>query len=105
MPDHLHFLCRLTDSELKDLHAGARVNQPEGVLDHLSRFKSFTTNRSWDLGYSGRLWQKSSYDRVLDLERPFEEVALYTLENPVRKGLVREWQDWPYSRIVDPWWE
>jgi putative transposase len=105
MPDHLHFVCRLTESDAKVLNAGARGMQVEGVLDHLARFKSFTTNASWKLGLTGRLWQKSSYDRVLDMERPFEEVVRYVLNNPVRKGLVSEWEEWPYSQIVDPWWE
>jgi REP element-mobilizing transposase RayT len=105
MPDHLHFVCRLTDSDTRHFNAGARGDLLEGVLDHLSRFKSYTTNRSWKHGLRGKLWQKSSFDRVLDLQRPFEEVAIYTLENPVRKGFVREWQDWPYAQIVDPWWE
>src|SRR5207249_1455524 len=105
MPDHLHFVCRLTEADVKILNAGARGLQPEGVLDHLGRFKSFTTNASWSLGFRGRLWQKSSYDRVLNLERPFEEVVQYTLNNPVRKGLVSEWSEWPYAEIVDSWWE
>ncbi len=105
MPDHLHFVCRLTDPDLKSVNAGARGILPEGVLDHLARFKSFTTSQSWKLGFKGKLWQKSSYDRVLDMERPFEDIFGYTLDNPERKGLVQNWRDWPYTRIVDPWWE
>ena len=105
MADHLHFVCRLTDAEVKLISTGARGMQPEGVLDHLARFKSYTTNQSWKHGFEGKLWQKSSYDRVLDMEKPLEEIVRYTLENPVRKQLVRDWEDWPYSRIVDPWWE
>jgi REP element-mobilizing transposase RayT len=105
MPDHLHFVCRLTHDDFRLLNAGARGWQPEGVLDHLARFKSYTTNQSWRLGCCGKLWQKSSYDRVLDLQRPFEEVVQYTLENPQRSGLVDDWQHWPYAQIVDPWWE
>jgi REP element-mobilizing transposase RayT len=104
MPDHLHFLCRLTEANSRLLNAGARGFQPEGALDHLGRFKSFTTRASWKLGLRGQLWQKSSYDRVLDLQRPSEEVAHYVLENPVRRGLAKEWSEWPYSKIVDPWW-
>jgi hypothetical protein len=77
----------------------------ESVFDHLARFKSFTTNKSWQLGYAGPLWQKSSFDRVFDLAKPVEEVIEYSLENPERKQLVADWQDWPYSKIVDPWWE
>ena len=77
---------------------------PEGVLDHLGRFKSFTTNAAWKFGFRGALWQKSSYDRVFDMEKPFEEVVQYVLDNPVRKGLVADWEQWPYAKIVDPWW-
>jgi REP element-mobilizing transposase RayT len=104
MLDHLHFVCRLTEAEVKWINAGARGRQPEGVLDHVGRLKSYTTNLSWKLGFEGQLWQKSSYDRVLDMEHPFEEIVLYTLENPQRKGLVDDWTAWPYSKIVDAWW-
>ncbi len=104
MPDHLHFVCRLNARDVKMLDAGARGTVPEGVLDHLGRFKSFTTNASWELGCRGTLWQKSSYDRVLDMEKPFCEVVQYVLDNPVRKGLVADWMHWPYARIADPWW-
>ena len=104
MPDHLHFVCCLTRSEGRATNAGARGALPEGVLDHLARFKSFTTSESWKLGHQGPLWQRSSYDRVFDMQRPFEQVAAYVPDNPVRKGLAARWEDWPYSRIVDPWW-
>jgi REP element-mobilizing transposase RayT len=105
MPDHLHFVCRLTEEQTRIINAGARGVQVESVLDHLARFKSFTTNKSWKLGFTGPLWQKSCFDRVFDLAKPVEEVIEYSLENPVRKQLVVDWRDWPYSRIVDPWWE
>lgn len=104
MPDHLHFVCRLTENKVRQVNAGAGGLQDEGVLDHLARFKSYTTSQSWKLGFSGKLWQKSSFDRVLDLDRPFAEVVEYVLSNPVRKELVRDWQEWPYAKIVDPWW-
>ena len=104
MPDHLHFVCRLTDRDIKILNVGARGEVEEGVLEHLGRFKSYTTNLSWKFGFTGKLWQKSSYDRVLDLEKPFEQIAHYVLENPMRKGLVEKWQDWKYSVIVDHWY-
>jgi REP element-mobilizing transposase RayT len=83
MPDHLHFICRLPEKSCKLTNAGARGIVVDGVLEQLGRFKSYTTSQSWKLGLSGKLWQKSSYDRVFDLHRPFEEVAAYVLENPV----------------------
>jgi putative transposase len=105
MPDHLHFVCRLKEDSVKLVNSGARSIQVESVLDHLARFKSFTTSQSWKLGLHGPLWQKSSYDRVFDVAQPLEEVIEYTLENPVRKRLVDDWQKWPDAKIVDPWWE
>lgn len=79
--------------------------QIEGVLDLISRFKSFTTTQSWKHGIAGPLWQRSSYDRVFDLAKVVEEVVEYTLDNPVRKQLAARWEDWPYAKLVDPWWE
>jgi hypothetical protein len=105
MPDHLHFVCRLTKEQTRILNAGARGHLVEGVLDHLARFKSYTTKQSWNHGVVGQLWQRSSYDRVFDMEQPFEQIVDYTLNNPVRKLLCKDWSEWPYSRIVDPWWE
>jgi REP element-mobilizing transposase RayT len=57
MPDHLHFVCQLTEQNMKSINAGARGVKPKGVLDHLGRFKSYTTSQSWQLGFrvpSGR---------------------------------------------------
>lgn len=105
MPDHLHFVCRLTNDQVKVINAGARGYQIEGVLDHLARFKSYTTSQSWKLGLRGPLWQKNSYDRVFDLSKPLEEVIEYTLENAERRNLVRDWRDWRYAKIVDSWWD
>ena len=104
MPDHLHFVCRLQDLSGRVMNGGRRGQVIEGVLEQVARFKSFTTKESWKFGMQGDLWQGSSYDRVLDQERPFERVVEYVLENPARAGLVERWEDWPYSRIVDPWW-
>ncbi len=101
MPDHLHFLCRPLEPIEGVVNGGARGVQPESVLDHIARFKSFTTQRSWKFGIVGQLWQRSSYDIVADASRPAEEIARYILENPVRKGLVANWMDWAYSGIPD----
>ncbi len=103
MPDHLHFVCRPTERECGIVNAGARGNNPEGVLDHLARFKSFTTRKAWDCGLTGLLWPRSSYDVILDESRSFEEVVHYVLDNPVRKGLVKVRTGWPYSGIADTW--
>jgi REP element-mobilizing transposase RayT len=60
MPDHLHFVCRLTADQVRVTNSGARGFQIEGVLDHLARFKSYTTNLSWKYEFAGPLWQREA---------------------------------------------
>jgi REP element-mobilizing transposase RayT len=103
MPDHLHFLCRPMIPIQGVVNGGGRGMQPESVLDHVARFKSFTTQRAWAFGVAGELWQRSSYDAITDGSRPTEEIARYILANPLRKGLVEDWTEWPFSGILDAW--
>ena len=104
MPDHLHFLISLESHEVRHVNSGARGILPEGVLNQVAAFKSFTTTQVWwEQGGSGQLWQRSSYDRVIRYNQSIQQAASYILTNPVRKGIVKQWQDYPYSRIVDRW--
>lgn len=104
MPDHLHFLVQLPPHQIRTMNAGARGIVPEGILDHIGNFKKYTTTQVWwKSGGVGQLWQKSSYDRVIRYNQSVAPVVHYILENPVRKGLVTYWQDYPYSAIVDEW--
>lgn len=104
MPDHLHFLIQLPERDARIRDAGGRGLVPEGVLEQISAFKRYTTTQLWKkLGGQGSLWQKSSYDRIIRYGDSIEAAVCYTLENPVRKGLVKEWRDYPYSGIMDPW--
>ena len=104
MPDHLHFLVQLPPTQIRYINAGARGIVPEGILDHVGNFKKYTTTQIWwKAGGTGQLWQKSSYDRVIRYNKSIEPVVNYILNNPVRKGLVARWEDYPYSAIVDQW--
>ena len=77
---------------------------PEGVLEHVARFKSFTTTQCWwKIGGHHNLWQKSSYDSVIRYNDSVEDAVAYVLNNPVRKGLVEYWEQYPYAAIVDQW--
>ena len=102
MPDHLHFLLSLPDRDCRWINAGARGFVPEGVLEHVGRFKQYTTTQVWWPRGSGNLWQKSSYDSVVR-DAGIPTAAAYILDNPVRKGIAARWEDYPYAAIVDPW--
>ena len=81
MPTHLHLL--IVGSE--DSH----------LLPFVKHFKQIT---SFDCGGEApQLWQRSFYDRVLRVEEDLEDVARYIWGNPVRAGLVDDWEKFPLS--------
>lgn len=74
MPDHLHLLFSPADSGLS-------------VSAIVGRYKGRTTNESWKLGWSGRLWQRRFYDHIVRRDESVPDTARYIIENPERAGL------------------
>ena len=50
-----------------------------------------------------RLWQKSFYDHVVRKEENLNSVAEYIFNNPVRKGMVENYDDYPFLGPKDQW--
>jgi len=83
MPDHVHFL--LSASETK------------GIVEFVREIKSRSTKLAWQHGYRGTIWQRSFYDHFLRRDENCMLVAKYIIDNPVRKGIVERWEDYPFS--------
>ena len=87
MPNHVHLVVRLP------------VEAPPLVktLQLLKGYSGRMANRELEL--SGAFWQSESYDHVV---RPgeLERITSYVLENPVKAGLVDDWEKWPYSFVA-----
>jgi putative transposase len=90
MPDHLHAVLELTPGN-------------EGLLHFLDRYKSWTTRATWKYRLRGKLWQHDQYDCLLRNAEEFETRCRYVLSNPIRKGWVEDWAEWPHSGIMDEW--
>jgi REP element-mobilizing transposase RayT len=85
MPDHIHIVARLKP--------GWRLEQIMHTL------KSFTGKRiSEQSPKGGQVWQDGYYEHCIRDERALREIILYCYYNPVRKGLVKRPEDYPY------WW-
>lgn len=50
---------------------------------------------------AGRLWQPRFFDRALRSVKEYHEKIAYLHLNPVRAGLVRRAEDWPWSSASD----
>jgi putative transposase len=83
MPDHVHLL--LGASETK------------GIVELVREIKSLSTRLAWQHGHKGAIWQRSFYDRFLRRDEDCTEIAKYIVHNPVRKGIVECWEDYPFS--------
>ena len=68
-----------------------------------SDFQRFMNNWKQRSGYEFKqrigvsLWQESYFDHVLRDDEETNTAVRYVLENPVRKGLVTRFEDYPYA--------
>ncbi|MHC4598671.1 MAG: REP-associated tyrosine transposase [Planctomycetota bacterium] len=84
MPDHYHLLLRL----------GKAIS----LSDIFSRMSSFATREIHSVsGKSGDIWQKSFYDHLVRKTERLPKIVSYIHLNPVRAGLVKNPEEWPYS--------
>ncbi len=84
MPDHLHFLASPRQDGIS-------------ILTFTDQFKGKTTNRSWNVKWSGKLWQPRYFDHIVRREEDLWAIDQYILNNPVRKGFVERAEDCRWS--------
>jgi len=82
MPDHVHLLIEGEKAEADMRRFTRLLKQKAGYW-----FKGI---------YHDKLWQSGYYERVLRDDEATLVVTRYILENPVRKGLVEHFTDYPY---------
>jgi putative transposase len=90
MPDHLHFLA-------------LGIAPTSNLLTLAKSFKQKTAY-AHQQAHRMRLWQKNFYDHVLRPDEPSGHVAAYIWMNPVRKGLCKSFEEYPFSgSFTRPW--
>ncbi len=100
MPDHVHILLSLTDDYTKK---GKDRLVGKGTLQNwVSAYKRYTSRITNQLFEIKPLWQKNFHDHIVRKEESLLKIAEYIVYNPVRKGIVTEWEKYPYSRIMEP---
>jgi len=85
MPNHVHLLIT------------PQVEAP-ALLRRLKGASARESNKL--LGLTGRpFWQDESYDRLVRNANEFQRIESYILQNPVRAGLARSAEEYPWSSI------
>ena len=90
MPDHVHLiLTPAIDCERREIHSLIAIMRSiKGASGH-------SINEHW--GRRGPVWQEESFDHVLRCSEGLDAKVQYVLENPVRKGLVSDWRNYPWA--------
>lgn len=100
MSNHVHILIdnliqeeRISKGDIKNsIPLDKILKQIKGASGHLS---------NQYLQRKGKFWQRESFDRLIRNERHFGIVVNYILNNPVKAGLVKNWEEWPHTYLRD----
>ena len=92
MPDHVHLFCAPAGPEYPELAAWVKC------------WKTFASMR-WPRRSEQPIWQKSFWDTQLRRSEGYEDKWDYVAQNPVRKGLRGNPDEWPFQGEINvlPW--
>jgi putative transposase len=86
MPDHLHLVLQGENADADTWRAMVHFKQHSGfwLRQHRPAIR----------------WQKDFHDHIVRAEEDLRAHVRYIAENPVRKGLVEEWQAYPFTGAI-----
>lgn len=93
MPNHIHAVFAPLEKEDGSYHA------LQTIMHSLKRFTARAANKV--LKREGSFWQRESYDHVVRSRREWERIVAYVINNPVKAGLVENWEHWPWTYLKD----
>ncbi len=89
MPNHLHWVLKLND-DAPILYK---------ILQRMKRHTARQANKI--LNRQGQFWEEESYDHIVRDAKEFDNIVWYTLQNPVKAGFVKTWEDWDFSFVKE----
>lgn len=89
MPEHVHLIFTpLINEARRDVFSLGEI------MDAIKGASAHKVNQL--LKRSGKVWQTESFDHVLRSSESIDQKIQYVLENPVRRGLVTRYDDYPW---------
>lgn len=94
MPNHIHWVFRTFETDTD--------GNPVYLQDILQSVKRFSANHINDaLEIKGTLWQKESFDTTIRDRKHLHNAIEYTLNNPVKAGIVKDRKEWLGNWCID----
>jgi REP element-mobilizing transposase RayT len=89
MPDHVHFFCS-AELDVKRLPI------------FMQAWKQWTSKRiAREVKSPGTVWQEEFFDHVLRSSESYSQKWDYVKDNPVRAGLVKRSDQWPWQGEIE----
>lgn len=89
MPDHVHFLFSpMINHKAQESYSLAEIM--DGIKGASAHKINLAVERR------GHVWQEESFDHVVRSSESLDGKVDYILQNPVRRGLVGKWEDYPW---------
>lgn len=104
MPNHVHLLFDFS-VQIVDENGFYLTQTPEDYIQLDKVMQLIKGNTAYHanqlLGRKGKFWQKDSYDHYVRSEKEFWNIVHYILQNPVKAGLVKQWDSFPFTFLSD----
>jgi putative transposase len=105
MPNHVHavFAPLLTEAmaerAIQQKRNGQNNDDIKVVMASIMQSLKGRTARQCNLALNreGQFWQHESFDHIIRSQSEWERIVDYVVNNPVKAGLVKNWQDWKWS--------
>ena len=107
MPNHVHTVIkplpigRVVGHHLPEIVGGesqtddVEYHSLAAIMQSLKGFTAFKANKI--LRREGGFWAHESYDHWIRDDEEWRRIVAYVLNNPLKAGYVRHWQDWKWN--------
>jgi len=96
MPNHFHWL-------VTPWIADNSSSLDSSLISIMHSIKSFTAHQANKiLKRKGPFWNREYYDHLVRSSEEFGRLLVYILENPLKAGLCKDWQEWPWTICSAP---
>jgi len=102
MSNHVHLVID-TAVQLENLKEDTELMQSYQPLDKILKQIKGSTSRYINLFLhrSGQFWERESFDIYIRNEKMLNNVISYTLNNPMKAGIVENWEDFRGNYFVE----
>ncbi|TAE05655.1 MAG: hypothetical protein EAZ95_19720 [Bacteroidetes bacterium] len=94
MSNHVHLVF---DTALQLRNSDESYQNIDKIMQGIKSYTAHKINRL--LGRQGTFWQEESFDRVIRNDKELQNILNYTIQNPVKAGIVEHWQDFPHCYL------